>query len=65
VYLKKFSIGVKFISTNKPEDYAAAIDDQTKAIFVESIGNPGYIVPDLRALAKVRLPLAASRDDSG
>ncbi|KAJ3470318.1 hypothetical protein MRS44_000417 [Fusarium solani] len=37
----------------KPEDIAAAIDDKTKAVYLESIGNPKYNVPDLEAIAKV------------
>lgn len=53
VFLKKFGIGVKFVTTTNPEDFAAAIDEKTKAIFVESIGNPKYIVADIPALAKV------------
>ena len=54
VFLKKFNITVKFVHSNDPADFAAVIDDRTRAIYVESIGNPGYIVPDLRAFADVR-----------
>lgn len=50
---KKFGIGVKFVTDDKPESFAAAIDDKTKAIFVESIGNPKYNVSPLPELAKV------------
>ncbi|KAG8922284.1 Homocysteine synthase [Tulasnella sp. 418] len=53
VLLKKFGIGVKFVTGDKPEDLAAAIDDRTKAIYVESIGNPKYNVADLPAIAQV------------
>lgn len=53
--MKKFGIGVKWVTTTNPEDYAAAIDEKTKAVFVESIGNPKYIVPDLDALSKVSI----------
>ncbi len=38
---------------DKPEDFAALIDDKTKAIYVESIGNPKYNIPDLEAITKV------------
>lgn len=34
-------------------DIAAAIDDRTKAVYVETIGNPRYNVPDFEAIAKV------------
>jgi len=53
VFLKKFNIGVRFVSSWDPKDFAAAIDEKTKAIFVESIGNPGYDVAPLPELAKV------------
>ena len=59
VFLKKFNITVKFVHSNDPADFAAVIDDRTRAIYVESIGNPGYIVPDLRAFADVRSSLIA------
>lgn len=53
VFLKKFGISVKFVRSTDPEDFRAAIDENTKAIYVESIGNPKYIVADLPALAEV------------
>ncbi|KAI0804578.1 O-acetylhomoserine ami [Irpex lacteus] len=53
VFLKKFNISVKWVKTTNPADFAAAIDEKTKAIYVESIGNPKYIVPDLPALSKI------------
>ncbi|KAF8623268.1 hypothetical protein AX17_007475 [Amanita inopinata Kibby_2008] len=53
VTFKHFGIGVKFVTSNAPEDFVAAIDEKTKAIFVESISNPKYSVIDLPALAKV------------
>ncbi|KAL5514019.1 hypothetical protein ACEPAG_2780 [Sanghuangporus baumii] len=53
VFLKKFGIKVKFVPNDKPESFAAAIDDKTKAIYVESIGNPKYNIAPLPELAKV------------
>jgi len=53
VTFKKFGIGVKWVTENTPEAFAAAIDDKTKAIFVESIANPKYILSDIPVLAKV------------
>lgn len=50
---KKYGIGVKFVDGDDPEDFKAAIDDKTKAIFVESIGNPKYNVAPIPELAKV------------
>ena len=59
VFLKKFNIGVKFVNSQAPEEFAAAIDENTKAIYVESIGNPKNTVAPLRELADVS-PLTAS-----
>ncbi|KAG6811366.1 hypothetical protein H0H92_007751 [Tricholoma furcatifolium] len=42
VTFKKFGIGVNWVTENKPEAFAAAIDEKTKAIYVESIANPKY-----------------------
>ncbi|TFY82968.1 hypothetical protein EWM64_g1035 [Hericium alpestre] len=53
VLLKKYGIGVKFVTKDDPEAFAAAIDENTKAIYVESIGNPKYNVAPIPALAKV------------
>ncbi|RYO84709.1 hypothetical protein DL766_003420 [Monosporascus sp. MC13-8B] len=53
VLLPRFGITTKFIQGDKPEDFEAAIDDKTKAVYIESIGNPRYNVPDIEAIAKV------------
>ncbi|KAA1470823.1 O-acetylhomoserine ami [Dentipellis sp. KUC8613] len=53
VLLKKYGIGVKFVTKDDPEAFAAAIDEHTKAIYVESIGNPKYNVSPLSEIAKV------------
>jgi O-acetylhomoserine/O-acetylserine sulfhydrylase len=53
VLLPRFGVKTKFIEGDNPEDFAAAIDDRTKAIYIESIGNPRYNVPDFAGLAKV------------
>ena len=53
VLLKKYGIGVKFVLDDKPESFAAAIDENTKAIYVESIGNPKYNVSPIPDIAKV------------
>ena len=39
-----------------PASFAAAIDENTKAIYVESIGNPKYNVAPIPELARVRIP---------
>ena len=50
---KKYGIGVKFVHGDDPKDFEAAIDEKTKAIFVESIGNPKYNVVPIPELAQV------------
>ncbi|EPQ53312.1 O-acetylhomoserine ami [Gloeophyllum trabeum ATCC 11539] len=53
VLLKKYGIKVKFVLSDDPAAFAAAIDEHTKAIYVESIGNPKYNISPLPDLAKV------------
>ncbi|KAI0357111.1 O-acetylhomoserine ami [Trametes cingulata] len=53
VFLKKFNITMKFVQSEDPADFAAAIDEKTKGIYVESIGNPKNTVAPLPELAKV------------
>ena len=42
-----------FVDPTNPENFRAALTEKTKAIFVESLANPGGIVVDLEAVAKV------------
>ncbi|PWN93226.1 homocysteine synthase [Acaromyces ingoldii] len=53
VLFPRFGVTTKFVQGDKPEDFAKAIDAKTKAIYIESIGNPRYNVPDFEAIAKV------------
>ncbi|KAF5392061.1 hypothetical protein D9757_003293 [Collybiopsis confluens] len=53
VTLKKYGVTTKFVTTTDPAAFEAAIDDKTKAIFIESITNPKYNVIDIPALAKI------------
>jgi OAH/OAS sulfhydrylase len=55
VALPRLGIDVRFVEEDTIEAYEAKIDDKTKAIFVEAIGNPRNNIPDfepLSALAK-------------
>ncbi len=49
--LPKLGINVSFIDPNNPENFAAAITPKTKALFCESVSNPGLDVADLAAIA--------------
>lgn len=52
VLFPRLGISTKFVDGDKPEDLVAAIDDRTKAVYIESIGNPKYNTPDIEAIAK-------------
>lgn len=51
--LKKLGITVRFVDQSNPENFQAAINEKTKALFIESIGNPRGDVADLEAIAEV------------
>jgi O-acetylhomoserine/O-acetylserine sulfhydrylase len=53
VQLPRLGITVKFVEGDKPESFEKLIDDNTKALYVETIGNPAYNVPDFEGLAAV------------
>lgn len=50
---KRMGWATTFVDSDDPAAYAAAIDDKTRAVFVESIANPGGAITDIAALAKV------------
>lgn len=51
--LPKFGIDVTLVDTRDPQNVAKAIQENTKALFVETIGNPEGNVEDIEALVKV------------
>lgn len=51
--LPTLGITVKFVDSQDPDAFAAAIDDKTRALFCESVSNPALEVTDLEAVAKV------------
>ena len=53
VLLPRFGITTSFVPALEPAAYEAAIQANTKAIFLESVGNPSLDVPDLEAIAAV------------
>ncbi|KAK8199977.1 hypothetical protein HDK77DRAFT_441417 [Phyllosticta capitalensis] len=53
VAFPRLGIQTKFVKGDKPEDFKPLIDDKTKAIYIESIGNPKYNVPDFEAIVKI------------
>ena len=51
VAFKRLGIDVRFAEGDKPEAFEKHIDKKTKAIFLETIGNPGFNIPDFEAIA--------------
>jgi O-acetylhomoserine (thiol)-lyase len=49
----RLGIEVRFANVNEPESFERLIGENTKAIYIESIGNPGFDVPDFEAFAKL------------
>jgi O-acetylhomoserine (thiol)-lyase len=50
---KKFDWHVRWADTTDAESFRAAVTPKTKAIFIESIANPGGIITDIEAVARV------------
>jgi O-acetylhomoserine (thiol)-lyase len=50
---KKFDWQVRWADTTDAESFRAAVTPKTKAIFIESIANPGGIITDIEAVARV------------
>ncbi|WPH04246.1 Homocysteine synthase [Acrodontium crateriforme] len=53
VFLPRLGIQTKFANGDSAEEFKKLIDEKTKAIYIESIGNPRYNVPDFEAIVKV------------
>ncbi len=53
VALARLGISTTFIDSDDPDAYRAAFTENTKALYVETIGNPSFTVPDFAALAEV------------
>jgi O-acetylhomoserine (thiol)-lyase len=51
VTFPRLGIDTRFVNTDKPGDYEKVIDKNTKAIYIETIGNPKLNIPDIQALA--------------
>ncbi len=51
--LKKLGRTVKFVNSQKPEDFKRAIGPKTRALYAETIGNPKLDVPDFEAIAAI------------
>ena len=53
VFLPRLGIKTKFVKGDDPKDFERLIDDKTKAVYIETIGNPRYNVPDFEKICEV------------
>ncbi|AFU68274.1 O-acetylhomoserine sulfhydrylase/O-succinylhomoserine sulfhydrylase [Psychroflexus torquis ATCC 700755] len=53
VTFKKLGIDARFANGDEPSSFEALIDDKTKAIYLETIGNPEFNIPDFEAIAQI------------
>lgn len=51
--LPRYGITTKFVDESNPENFRSAIDENTKALYAETIGNPSLNVVDIESLAKI------------
>jgi O-acetylhomoserine/O-acetylserine sulfhydrylase len=52
VQFKRLGIEARFVPSDNPADYEKLIDSRTKAIYLETIGNPKFNIPDFEGIAK-------------
>ena len=59
--LPNYGISTTFVNVHDTEEVRAAVNDRTKAVFIETLGNPNSDIPDIDAVAKIahenRIPL--------
>lgn len=53
VTFKRLGIDVRFADVNDPSSFEKLIDEDTRAIYLETIGNPGFTVPDFKGFANL------------
>lgn len=51
--LPDYGVEVSFADTDKPKEVEEAIKENTKAVFIESIGNPKGDIPDFEAIVEI------------
>jgi O-acetylhomoserine/O-acetylserine sulfhydrylase len=53
VTFKRLGFEVRFADGDNPADFESKINDRTKALYVETIGNPAFSVPDFERLSDI------------
>lgn len=69
VSFKNLGIEARFAKSLDPAHFEALIDENTKALYLETIGNPGFVIPDFDTFAKLAgkydLPLIVDNTFAG
>jgi len=69
VAFRRLGIDVRFAKGDSPADFEKLIDEKTKALYIETIGNPEFNIPDFEAIAalarKFNLPLIVDNTFGG
>lgn len=69
VSFKRLGVEARFAENAEPESFEKLIDEKTKAIYLETIGNPGFVIPDFDAIAaiakKYDIPLVVDNTFAG
>ncbi|GAB3233466.1 O-acetylhomoserine aminocarboxypropyltransferase/cysteine synthase [Hymenobacter seoulensis] len=53
VAFKRLGIEVRFANGDQPSEFEALIDENTKALYLETIGNPSFSIPDFERIAAI------------
>ncbi|MBV7530152.1 O-acetylhomoserine aminocarboxypropyltransferase/cysteine synthase family protein [Chitinophaga sp. sic0106] len=53
VSFKRIGVDARFADLDNPESFEALIDENTKALYVETIGNPGFAIPDFEKISAI------------
>lgn len=53
VTFKRMGIEARFTENDEPESFEKYIDEKTKALYLETIGNPEFNIPDFEAIAEI------------
>ena len=51
--IKDFGITTKFFNTDNPEEIKSLVTSKTRAVFIETIGNPNANIADIEEIAKI------------
>lgn len=69
VSFKRLGVEVRFAENLEPGSFEKLIDEKTKAFYLETIGNPGYVIPDFDAISalakKYDIPFIVDNTFSG